>query len=147
VKKIFSVILALQWLALTIQAQSYSIDWFKISGGGGTSSNGQFRVSGTIGQHDAGGPMTGGSFSRTGGFWALYTIQTPGVPLLSISRTPTNSVMLSWPSPSTGFVLQQNSNAGGTNWINAAQSPADDGTIRSVIIYPPAGNLFFRLKK
>ena len=42
-------------------AQSYSIDWYKIAGGGGTSSNGQYIVSGTIGQHDAGGPMTGGN--------------------------------------------------------------------------------------
>jgi hypothetical protein len=42
-------------------AQSYSIDWYKVSDGGGTSSNGQYVVSGTIGQHDASGAMTGGN--------------------------------------------------------------------------------------
>ena len=45
---------------------SYSIDWYKISGGGGTSTGGVYSVSGTVGQHDAGGLMTGGNFSLTG---------------------------------------------------------------------------------
>jgi hypothetical protein len=37
-------------------AQSYSIDWYKVSGGGGTGTNGQYSASGTIGQHDAADP-------------------------------------------------------------------------------------------
>ena len=40
-------------------AQSYQIDWYKIAGGGGTSTAGVYAVIGTISQHDAGGPMTG----------------------------------------------------------------------------------------
>jgi hypothetical protein len=65
--------------ALTVHAQSYSIDWYKVSGGGGTSAGGVYSVSDTIGQHDAGGPMTGGSYSLTGGFWALISVaQAPG---------------------------------------------------------------------
>ena len=68
-------------------AQSYSIDWYKVAGGGGTSTGGTYSVSGTIGQHDAGGPMTGGNYSLTGGFWALISVvQTPGAPTLYISR-------------------------------------------------------------
>ena len=51
-------------------AQQYSIDWYKIAGGGGTSTGGTYSVSGTIGQPDASGPMTGGNYSLTGGFWA-----------------------------------------------------------------------------
>jgi hypothetical protein len=35
-------------------AQSYSIDWYKVSGGGGTSTGATYQVSGTIGQPDAG---------------------------------------------------------------------------------------------
>src|ERR1039458_1945409 len=66
-------------------AQSYSIDWYKIAGGGGTSTGGTYQVSGTIGQPDAGGAMTGGSYSLTGGFWSLYAVQTPGAPLLTIT--------------------------------------------------------------
>ena len=34
-------------------AQQYSVDWYKVAGGGGTSTNGQYSVSGTIGQPDA----------------------------------------------------------------------------------------------
>jgi hypothetical protein len=37
-------------------------------------------LSGTIGQHDAGGPMTGGAFSLTGGFWAAETAGAPTCP-------------------------------------------------------------------
>ena len=128
-------------------AQSYSIDWYKIAGGGGTSTGGVYALSGTIGQHDAGGPMSGGNYSLTGGFWALVAIQTPGAPLLKITPTGTNTVVISWPSPSTGFGLQQNSsltNPGG--WAPAPQSVNDNGTTRSIVVNPPTGNVYYRLK-
>ena len=57
-------------VSLTASAQSYSIDWYKIAGGGGTSTGAIYTVTGTIGQPDAGGAMTGGNYSLTGGFWA-----------------------------------------------------------------------------
>lgn len=41
-------------LAQTASAQPFDISWYTIDGGGGTSSAGQFQLSGTIGQHDAG---------------------------------------------------------------------------------------------
>jgi hypothetical protein len=62
--------LALAAIALPMAAQQYSVSWHKVSGGGGTSTNGPFAVSGAIGQHDAAGPMSGGNYSVTGGFWA-----------------------------------------------------------------------------
>ena len=59
--------------------------------------------------------MTGGNYSLDGGFWGIIAaVQTPGAPLLSITRSG-NSVIVSWPSPSTGFTLQQNSNVANTN--------------------------------
>lgn len=67
-------------LCQCLLAQSYSIDGFTIDGGGGTSTGGVYSVSGTIGQPDAGAPMTGGQYSLTGGFWPLYAVQTPGAP-------------------------------------------------------------------
>src|SRR5580704_7953423 len=78
--------------------QSYSISWYKVSGGGGSSAstNGQYSVSGTIGQQDASGAMTGGSFSLTGGFWSIYALQTPGLPSLSIRVVAPGSVVVSW---------------------------------------------------
>ena len=123
----------------------YSIDWYSISGGGGTSSNGQYTHSGTIGQHAAGGPMTGGAYSVTGGFWSLYALQTPGAPLLTIWVTPTNTAVISWPSPSTGFGLQQNMDLKTTNWVTPPQPVNDNGVARFLIVNPPAGNRFYRL--
>ena len=53
-----------------------------------------YSVSGTIGQHDAGGPMTGGNYSLTGGFWALYAVQTPGAPCLHHAHDDQHRVRL-----------------------------------------------------
>src|SRR5258708_15100322 len=92
-------------------AQEYAIDWFTIDGGGGTSTGGVYAVSGTIGQPDA-GLMRGGSYSLAGGLWGVIAaVQTPGAPLLTIALTPTNTVAVSWPSASSGFSLQQNTNS------------------------------------
>ena len=126
--------------------QSYSIDWFTIDGGGGTSTGGVYSVSGTVGQPDAGGPMTGGSYSLTGGFWSLYAVQTPDAPALSIQLTTTNTAMIYWPSPSPGFNLQANTSLATTNWVTPAESVTDNGTIKYILVNPPTGNRFYRLK-
>ena len=140
------VILALSILSAT--AQTYSIDWSKVSSGGGTSTGGVYAVTGTIGQHDAGTTMSGGNYSLTGGFWSfLSLVQTPGAPLLSIRFTAANTAIVSWPSPSTGFTLQFATDLTLSNWINSATSPSDDGTNRFLIVNPPTGNRFFRLVK
>ena len=127
--------------------QQYSIDWFKVAGGGGMSTGGAYQVTGTIGQHDAGGPMTGGNYSLTGGFWSVITVvQTPGAPLLTISfnhQLPT--VTISWPSSATNYVLQQNSDLNTVNWTPVGLPVTTNGATLSVTITPPAGNLFFRL--
>jgi hypothetical protein len=144
-KKLF---LLLSLLFPTISfAQSYSIDWYKIAGGGGTSTGGVYSVSGTIGQHDAGGPMTGGNFSLTGGFWALYAVQTPGTPVLSVKLTATNTAQVYWPSPSTGYNLQVNTSLATANWGTPAETVQDNGTIKFIIVNPPTGNRFYRLVK
>lgn len=143
-KKIF-LTAGLALFATLALAQSYSIDWHKVAGGGGAGSNGQYVVNGTIGQHDAGGPLTNGNFSLNGGFWSLVAVQTPGAPLLTIVRTSTNTVMISWPSPSTGFALQQNTNLNTTNWTAPAEPITDNGTNKFIVVNPPAGNRFFRL--
>ena len=49
-----------------------AIDWHSIDGGGTMfSTGGGMTLGGTIGQADAGGPMTGGTLSLTGGFWVV----------------------------------------------------------------------------
>ena len=132
-----------------VHAQSYSVDWYKVAGGGGTSTGGTFTVSGTIGQHDAGGAMSGGNYSVTGGFWALINVvQTPGLPNLVIVRNAPNSVKVLWLDPATNsYTLQQNANLATTNWITSGFTISNASGTNSITITPPVGNLFFRLKQ
>ena len=123
-------------------AQPYAIDWYKIAGGGGTSTGGIFSVSGTIGQHDASGPMSGGSFSLTGGFWAIYAVQTVGAPTLYISRAP-GTVTVFWQNV-TGWNLQQNANLATTNWSVSSGIIPSNGTNYLTLTNPP-GTRFYRL--
>ena len=119
-------------IAAAAHGQSFSVNWFTIDGGGGASTGGVFSVSDTIGQPDA-GRMSGGSFTADGGFWSiLAAVQTPGAPRLTIARTTTNTVAVSWPSPSTGFQLQENTNSiSSVNWSNVVTAPTDDGDRKS----------------
>ena len=129
-------------------AQSYSIDWHKIAGGGGTSTNGQYSISGTIGQPDAGGAMTGGNYSLTGGFWALISVvQTPGLPNLTITFVGPDSVVVSWPDTGN-YTLQQNANlALASGWTTSGYHITTSNGTNSATITPPTGNLFFRLQQ
>src|SRR5664279_1360131 len=123
-------------------AQNYSIDWYKVAGGGGTSTGGTYAVSGTIGQPDASTPMTGGNYSLTGGFWALYAVQTAGAPLLTITYAA-NQAIVSWPPSVTGWTLQTNTTLASGNWGNYLGTVVNNSVTNS----PPKGNLFFRLKQ
>ena len=124
--------------------QSYSIDWYKISGGG-TSTGATYQVSGTIGQPDASGVMSGGGYSVTGGFWSLISVvQTAGLPNLSIAHSG-NSVIVSWPNTGS-YTLQQNANlALADGWVTSAYQINTSNGTNSITIPSPTGNLFFRL--
>ena len=127
-------------------AQQYSIDWYKVAGGGGTSTGGTYEVSGTIGQHDASGAMSGGNYSVTGGFWSLINVvQTPGAPTLYISRS-NNVATVYWQNVS-GWNLIQNGNLATpvASW-SASSSPTLSNGTNYLSITNPAGNVFFRLK-
>ena len=147
-KTLFPIGLILALASLNLAAQSFRVDWFTIDGGGGTSTGGVYSITGTIGQPDA-GKMSGGNFTIDGGFWGVIAaVQTPDAPLLSIARTTTNTVALFWPSPSTGFTLQQNTNSiSSANWSNVVTTPLDDGATRTIIVNPPIGNRYYRLMK
>ena len=134
-------------LASSALAQSYSIDWSTIDGGGGTSTGGVYYVSGTIGQPDASGAMTGGNYSVTGGFWSLINVvQTPGTPNLLIVPNGANSVKILWPNTGS-YTLQQNGNLATTNtWVTSGFPMTNGFGTNFVTITPPVGNLFFRLK-
>ena len=138
---------ALVLLPVAALAQSYSIDWYTVDGGGGTSTGSVYTVSGTIGQPDA-GTMSGGNYSLQGGFWGIVAaIQTPGAPILTITKTATNTVVVSWPSPSTGYNIQQSATVASPGWGAVPQTVDDNGTVKSIVVNPPAGNLYYRLIK
>jgi hypothetical protein len=122
-------------------AQNYSIDWFTIDGGGGTSTGGVYSVSGTIGQPDA-GAMSGGNYTLNGGFWAIYAVQTPGAPTLAIVPTGLGQATISWSPNSGGWVLQETPSLSPTNWINSVSGPTNPITIP---VAPPTK--FYRLFK
>ena len=146
-KIIFCVVLLIPALS---HAQTYSIDWHKVAGGGGTSTgtNGGtvYSVSGTIGQQDASSAMTGYPYSLTGGYWSLIAlVQNAGGPSLSIAHSG-NSAIVSWPYPSTGYVLQTNGNLAKTNWLNYTGAIVTNvAGSNNATITPPIGNLYFRL--
>ena len=128
-------------------AQNYSVNWSTIDGGCGTSTGGVYSVTGTIGQPDA-GAMSGGNYSIQGGFWGLITVvQTPGAPPLTITPAGANAI-ISWPSPSLGYLLQQNTDVANTNtWVNFGGTVNSNATTLSVTVPANAGNKYFRLKK
>jgi hypothetical protein len=146
--RIFGTLLAFLAITISVRAQSYSIDWYKIAGGGGTSTGATYQISGTVGQPDASGAMSGGNYSLTGGFWSLIAaVQTSGAPLLTITRSGTSAIV-SWPSPATGWKLQQNtSGLNPVDWSDVTDPMQDDGTTKTLTINPPAGNRFYRLFK
>jgi len=139
------LIIPLLLAAAAVHAQQYSMEWYKIAGGGGTSTNGQYSVTGTIGQPDAGAAMSGGNYSLTGGFWSLISVvQTAGAPSLTITHSG-NSVIVAWPV-TAGYTLQQNNNLSvPAGWGASGYTITPNNGTNSITITPPAGNLFFRL--
>ena len=137
--------LAFLMIVSSLRAQSYSIDWYKVAGGGGISTNGQYRLSGTIGQPDAGGPLAGGSYSLTGGFWALYAVQSPGAPTLFILKSGANAVLY-WSAAATGYRLENNSNlASGSGWGTVPVTPVTVSGFNYVTNGITPGNNYYRL--
>jgi uncharacterized repeat protein (TIGR03803 family) len=84
-----------------------------------------------------GGPHGGG---------ILFKLVLERAPVVSIAQSNA-FVIVSWPSLSTGFVLQQNTNLNTTNWTTPSESITDDGTIKFINVSWTPGNRFYRLLK
>jgi len=122
----------------------FAINWHTIDGGGGTSTGGVYSVSGTIGQPDASQQtMAGGNFSLTGGFWALYAVQTPGAPTLTIVPAGAGQATISW-SPATGthWVLQETLSLSLASWTNSLS-----GSTNPIVVPTTLPTKFYRLFK
>ena len=132
--KLAGLLIGLLAAATFAYAQSYSINWYIIDGGGGTSTGGVYSVSGTIGQHDAGGPLTNGNYSLTGGFWALpFAVQVIGAPTLTIVPAGSGQATISWTPNTPGFVLQEGTSLVPTNWVNASSGPTNPVTVPATL--------------
>jgi hypothetical protein len=129
-------------------AQQYSIGWYKISGGGGTSTGATYQVTGTVGQPDASSAMSGGQYSVTGGFWSLTAVvQTAGLLNLSIAQSG-NNVIVSWPTNCAGFTLQFATNlAPPAAWTSNSPAPAVVNGQNTVTIPISGTQQFFRLSQ
>ncbi|HEX5222166.1 MAG TPA: FG-GAP repeat protein [Verrucomicrobiae bacterium] len=83
------------------------------------------------------------------GTGAAYLFRIPSAPIppsLTIQRTTTNTVVVSWPSTAAGFVLQQNTEGlNSMNWSNVTTTPQDNGTTKALIVSPTGGNRYYRL--
>jgi hypothetical protein len=123
-------------------SQSYTIDWFRVAGGGGASTGGVYSASGTIGQPDASAAMTGGNYSLIGGFWSLLAVQTPGAPLLTITCTG-NQAIVSWLPSATGWTLQTNNNLATGVWGNYLGQISNNSVTNSV----SGARMFYRLSQ
>jgi len=63
------------------QIQNYDLTWWTIDNGGGTSTGGNYMLSGTLGQPDA-GVLSGGTYSLIGGFWGIDAQRIIYLPLI-----------------------------------------------------------------
>ena len=107
---------------------------FRIVNCGGTSSSGSWYISDV-----AGGIAPDLALQGT-----VTPIVAIGVPTLSVQLTNA-SVVFSWPSSFTRFVLQQKSNLNTTNWTTFGGTVSSHAGTMGVTIPSSAGNSFFRL--
>ena len=77
----------------------------------------------------------------------LFSIPgTPVAPSLTIRRTTTSTVVVSWPSAATDFTLQQNTNGlSSANWSNVTAAIQDDGTNKTLVVSPTGQSRFYQL--
>jgi hypothetical protein len=135
-------------------AQSYSLDWWTVDGGGGPSTVGAYSVGGSIGRPDAGTMSgtnaSGQTFALVGGFGSVIAaVQTPGAPCLTLFRTATNTVVVSWPAPAEGWVLESTNALPGISapWPQIPPPYQTNGANRQFTESSPTGNEFYHLRK
>lgn len=133
-------------------AQSFELTWSTLDAGGGTSTaigspGVTFSLSGTIGQPDAGHYAIKEPYSLIGGFWVFASPLELSKPTLRSLTTTSNSVIISWPSPSPGWTLQQNTSLAADSWADVTTAPMDDGVNKSIVIPLASPIRFYRLRK
>jgi hypothetical protein len=135
------------FVAPTITQAQYSLAGSSFTSVVSPSTGGNYSLGSTVGTTGGGMTASGGSFSVTSSPWSVTVVETPGAPKLTIAAV-NGAVRISWPSPSTDWILQQNTNSvRSVYWSNVTATVQDDGTTKTVIVSPPTGNRFYRLLK
>jgi hypothetical protein len=142
----FLITIGLLLLTSGARAQSYSIDWHTVAGGGGTSTGGVYSVGSTIGQHAAGVSMTGGGYDLTGGFWGLFATPTSSPSTLNIFLTETNTVVIAWSGTSSGGTVQQATDLGSGTWSPLTNIVITVNGLNQIVLPSPSGDRFYRLQ-
>jgi hypothetical protein len=125
---------------LTVVGQSYSIDWHVVAGGGGTSTGGDYTLSGTIGQAEAGETLSGGAYTLQGGFWTGATGAASGEAPRLFIQIHELGVAVSWLPATPGFVLEMSGELSAGEW-----APAPEGN--PVLLPTTERAIFYRLRR
>jgi hypothetical protein len=127
-----------------------TIDWLTLDAAGGAQSSASYVVNFTAGQNDVGSTViSSANYRIIPGFWALEDMgPAVGVPELSIALNGSR-VILSWPSPSAGFVLQHTDslNVLPAAWSDTPGVLSDDGFIKSLTLPHNLSKRFYRLRR
>jgi hypothetical protein len=127
-----------------------AIDWFTLDAGGGAQSSARYVINFTVGQTDVGPTfLNSANYRIIPGFWALEDVgPATGLPELSIALSGPR-VVLSWPSPSAGFVLQHTDslNVLPATWSDTPGVVSDNGFIKSLTLPHDLAKRFYRLRR
>ena len=63
-----------------------------------------------------------------------------------ITLTATNTIVFSWLTEQTAYLLQQNPDLSPTNWVTLSNTPVTVGQQQQVVLpVPTTGRMFYRL--
>jgi len=144
-------IIAMALLAATLPVfGAANINWFTLDAAGEAQFSANYLVNFTAGQNDvAGATLTSARYKLMPGFWALEDLgPATGRPELLIVLSG-GDVILSWPSPSPGYVLEQTDSFDvlPASWSNTPGAVSDNGILKSITISHSVAKRFYRLRK
>ncbi len=123
----------------SLTAAPYALDWCTTDAGGGTSSGGDYALSGTIGQTDT-AVISGDRYRVEGGFWPGLIFSSPAELPTLVLQLRDNHFWISWSPATPGFILEQTGDLSAPKWITAP-------TGNPAIVPFSANAQFYRLRK
>jgi hypothetical protein len=120
----------------------YIIHSWAVAGGGGTSSGGDYQVTGSIGPSDAGAAMAGGDYLVVAGYWPALSTNPEPAPVLAIELATPGELSISWASDSHGWILQERSSLLPSEWVTISAT-----TTNPTVIQAGDSTKFYRLMR